>query len=62
MQTATHTVDQDSVQEQRRYYRIERQFSSQRRIKDLVRDLLRAHNTKERGSALWPGQSETHHP
>ena len=43
MQTATHTVDQDSVQEQRRYYRIERQFSSQRRIKDLVRNLLRAH-------------------
>ena len=43
MQTATHTVGHDSVQEQRRYYRIERQFSSQRRIKDLVRDLLRAH-------------------
>ena len=43
MKTATHTVDQDSVQEQRGYYRIERQFSSQRRIKDLVRDLLRAH-------------------
>lgn len=41
--TAAHTVARNSVQEQPRYYRIERQFSTQRRIKDLVRDLLQAH-------------------
>lgn len=44
-QTVTaHTVKHNAVQEQRRYYRIERQFSSQRRLKELVRDLLRAHS------------------
>lgn len=44
MQTANaHSNDCQAVQNQCRYYRIERQFSSQRRIKELVRDLLRAH-------------------
>ena len=44
MQTAnTHLNDRQTIQDQRRYYRIERQFSSQRRVKELVRDLLRAH-------------------
>ena len=41
--TATHTINHNSDQEQRRYYRIERQFSSSRQSKELVRDLLRAH-------------------
>lgn len=41
--TATHVMVHNAKEEQRRYYRIERQFSSQRRIKELVRDLLRAH-------------------
>lgn len=44
MQTVnTRSDDCQVIQNQRRYYRIERQFSSQRRIKELVRDLLRAH-------------------
>lgn len=44
MQTiATHTIERDAVQEQRRHYRVERQFFSQRRVRELVRDLLRAH-------------------
>lgn len=44
MQTANaHSNDRQAIQNQCRYYRIERQFSSQRRIKELVRDLLRAH-------------------
>jgi hypothetical protein len=44
MQTAnTHLNDRQTIQDQRRHYRIERQFSSQRRVKELVRDLLRAH-------------------
>lgn len=41
--TNAHSHDRQAIQNQRRYYRIERQFSSQRRIKELVRDLLRAH-------------------
>lgn len=41
--TATHTIEREAAQEQRRCYRVERQFSSRRRVKDLVRDLLRAH-------------------
>lgn len=44
MQTAnTHSNDRQAIQDQCRYYRIERQFSSRRRIEELVRDLLRAH-------------------
>ena len=38
-----HSSDFQASPEQRRYYRIERQFSSQRRMKELVRDLLCAH-------------------
>lgn len=41
---ATRPVKRDAAQEQRRPYRIERQFSSRRRLKELVRDLLRAHS------------------
>lgn len=44
MQTVNiHSTGRQSIQEQRRYYRIERQFSTQRKIKELVCDLLRAH-------------------
>lgn len=47
MQTATvYSVDRNSQQKQCRYYRIERQYSSQRKLKELVRDLLRAHSGK----------------
>lgn len=42
--TATHTIDRNFKSEQRRYYRIERQYASQRQVKELVRDLLRAHS------------------
>lgn len=42
--TATHPIGRDPAQEQCRRYRIERQFSSQRQLKELVRDLLRAHS------------------
>lgn len=42
--TAVHLIEREAVQEERRYYRVERQFFSQRRIRDLVRDLLRAHS------------------
>lgn len=42
--TAVHLIERETVQKERRYYRVERQFFSQRRIKDLVRDLLRAHS------------------
>lgn len=41
--TATHIMVHNAKEKQRRYYRIVRQFSSQRRIKELVRDLLCAH-------------------
>lgn len=45
MQAATvRLTAQCSQQEQARGYRIERQFSSQRQLKELVRDLLRAHS------------------
>lgn len=44
MQTANaHFNDCQAIREQRRDYRIKRQYSSQRKLKDLVRDLLRAH-------------------
>ena len=45
--TQTETIRPEkrpAAQEQRRYDRIKRQFSSQRRLKELVRDLLRAHS------------------
>ena len=41
---AAGPVKRNDGQEQRRPYRIQRQFSSQRRLKELVRDLLRAHS------------------
>ena len=41
--TATDSGERSSVQEPCQGYRIERRFSSQRRIEELVRDLLRAH-------------------
>ncbi len=44
MQSAKgHSIDHQSIQEQRRYYRIVRQFSTQRQFKELMCDLLRAH-------------------
>ena len=43
---AAQPVKHNATQEQRRPYRIERQFSSQRRLKELVRDLLRAHSSE----------------
>lgn len=44
-QTATtQPVKRNAAPEQRRPYRIERQFSSRRRLRELVRDLLRAHS------------------
>ena len=42
--TAAHLTAHDAKEGPRRYYRIERQYSSQRPLKELVRDLLRAHN------------------
>lgn len=45
MHTMTaYSTDHSIQQEQRRYYRIERQYSSQRKLEELVRDLLRAHS------------------
>ena len=41
--TAAGSGDRSSAQEPRQDYRIERRFSSHRRIEELVRDLLRAH-------------------
>lgn len=41
---AARPVKHNAVQEQRRYYRIKRQFSSHRQLKEFVRDLLRAHS------------------
>ena len=41
---ATHPAQCGDSHEQRRDYRVERQFSSPRRLKELVRDLLRAHS------------------
>ena len=41
---ATQPVKRNDAPEQRRPYRIKRQFSSRRRLRELVRDLLRAHS------------------
>lgn len=41
---ATHSIDHSFQRKQCRYYRIERQYSSQRPLRELVRDLLRAHS------------------
>ena len=41
---ATHPAQCGGSHEQHRDYRVERQFSSPRRIRELVRDLLRAHS------------------
>lgn len=41
---ATHPAQCGDSREQHRDYRVERQFSSPRRLKELVRDLLRAHS------------------
>ena len=42
--TATRPIKYGDPRKQCRDYRVERQFSSQRRPKELVRDLLRAHS------------------
>ena len=42
--TAIRPVSRVTVLEQRQRYRVHRQFSSPRRLKELVRDLLRAHS------------------
>jgi len=42
--TAIRPVSRRAMPEQRQPYRIKRQFSTQRRVKELVRDLLRAHS------------------
>ena len=42
--TSTPPVKYDNPQKQHRDYRVERQFVSPRRLKELVRDLLRAHS------------------
>lgn len=42
--TAIHPASRVTMPDQCRYYRVERQFSSQRQFKELVRDLLRAHS------------------
>lgn len=42
--TAAHSIDHSSKLEQRRYYRIERRYVSQRRPRELIRDLFRAHS------------------
>ena len=45
MQTvATPPAKYDNTHKPHRDYRVERQFSSPRRLKELVRDLLRAHS------------------
>ena len=41
---AARPVKHGDAQGQRRPYRIKRRFSSQRRLRELVRDLLRAHS------------------
>ena len=40
----THPDKHCEAHQRRRDYRVERQFSSPRRLKELVRDLLRAHS------------------
>lgn len=42
--TATRQTVHGTKEEPRRCYRIERQYSLQRSLKELVRDLLRAHS------------------
>lgn len=42
--TAARQTVHDTKEEPRRFYRIERQFNSQRQLRELVRDLLRAHS------------------
>ena len=42
--TAIRPISRGAMPEQRRRYRIERQFSTQRQLRELVRDLLRAHS------------------
>ena len=47
MQTITiYPISRRAMPEQRQRYRIKRQFSTQRRLRELVRDLLRAHSGK----------------
>ena len=41
---AARSTERGAVQERRRHYRVERRFSSDRRPRALVRDLLRAHS------------------
>ena len=41
---AARPAKRDDARERRRPYRIKRRFSSQRRLRELVRDLLRAHS------------------
>ena len=41
--TEKHLPKRNLAEGQRRYYRVERQFSTERRPEELVRDLLRAH-------------------
>lgn len=46
MQPASkRSIDPRTVREPRRCYRVDRQYSSQRKLKDLVRDLFRAHGS-----------------
>ena len=42
--TAIRPASRGAMPEPRRRYRIQRQFSTQRRPRELVRDLLRAHS------------------
>ena len=42
--STTYPVKYGDSHKQRRNYRVERQFSSPRRIREFVRDLLRAHS------------------
>ena len=42
--TVTHSTTRDTKEKQRQYNRVERQYSSQRPLRELVRDLLRAHS------------------
>lgn len=41
--TNAQPIEYQLIQEQCRYYRIERQYASPRRLKEFVRDLLQAH-------------------
>ena len=44
--TAARQTAHDTKGEPCRSYRIERQFNSQRQLRELVRDLLRAHSSE----------------